>query len=170
MRECDMRVLAGRSMHGPGRQLCARQVRNARENLKRIIRLGKREQNTCRPLLVELVDHGTKNEVMENVSKLGRYDTRFKDIVVAHDMTLKEWQQCKAVVREVKRKEFEENAIGQPWDWIYRVRGLPGQMKTVKIKKRYQKDLNNKTSVTGNIINNSQIDRLSVIYTNADTF
>ena len=42
----------------------------------------------------------------------------------------KERQQCKTLVEQAKRKEETE-----PGNFIYRVRGLPGAMRIVKIQK-----------------------------------
>jgi len=45
-------------------------------------------------------------------------------------MTVKEREQCKSLVEEAKKKQSEETG-----NFIYRVRGLPGQMKIVKFRK-----------------------------------
>ena len=56
---------------------------------------------------------------------------KFKNVIIAHDMTKKEREQCKVLVENAKFKT--ENAAGE---WIYRVRGPPGRMKIVQFRTR----------------------------------
>jgi len=69
---------------------------------------------------------------MESLFKLKSMEAKFKDIIIAHDMTKKERQECKALVEEAKLKN--QNEAG---DWVFRVPGPPGQMTVVKLRKRY---------------------------------
>lgn len=98
--------------------------------IQKTFRLGKitgYHQNRHRPILVQFVNKMTKNYLMNNLYYIRK--TSYKDVVISHDMTLKERDQCKQLVEEAKKKELEE----QSWEWIFRVRGLPGQMKVMKI-------------------------------------
>jgi hypothetical protein len=103
------------------------------KNINRVFRLGRKEQDRNRPLMVQLVDRSLKNEIMENLKKLRTGSDKFRDIVIAHDMTKAERLECKILVDQAKQQEADETSDL----WIYRVRGLPGQMKIIKIKKRY---------------------------------
>ena len=69
------------------------------DDLVNVFRLGKRpepgESTGARPLMVQLVSYNLKNIIMESVYKLKNSEERFKTIVVAHDMTKLEREQCK---------------------------------------------------------------------------
>jgi len=51
---------------------------------------------------------------MENFYKLKSLQEKFKDVVIAHCMTQKERDQCKALVAEAKLKTEQEAG-----EWIY---------------------------------------------------
>jgi len=72
-----------------------------------------------------------KNLLIENLYKLKHLEAKFKNIIIGHDMTQKERQECKEMVQEAKLKT-ENDSSG---DFIYRVRGYPGSMKIVQIRK-----------------------------------
>jgi ribonuclease HII/ribosomal protein L37AE/L43A len=98
-----------------------------------IFRIGKSNQNSNipRPLLVQFNDKGVKNEVMQSLSKLRNSDTKFKSLSVTHDLTKAEREECKTLVEEAKKKQSEESG-----EFLYRVRGNPGQLKIIKIRKQ----------------------------------
>jgi len=98
------------------------------ENIKKVFRLGRKNQDRPRPILVELTNRHIKNLVMESLFKLRSMQARFQGIGVAHDMTKKEREECKKLVLEAKAKSTGE--------WIYLVRGAPGQMKIIQVRRR----------------------------------
>ncbi|MFI5407564.1 MAG: hypothetical protein ACHQ1D_13760, partial [Nitrososphaerales archaeon] len=100
------------------------------EDIKTIFRLGKRGDN-CRPLLVQFRERGIKNRIMESLFKLKASDDKFKNISVTHDLTKQERLTCKTLVEEAKKKQLSETG-----EFIWRVRGLPGQMKIIRIQKK----------------------------------
>jgi chemotaxis regulatin CheY-phosphate phosphatase CheZ len=102
-------------------------------NIKQLYRLGKKIEGKRRPLLVEFEDGQTKNLVMEHAGRLAVAAEKFAGVVISHDMTKNERLQCKQLVAEAKKQQTEDGS----GEWIYKVRGLPGQMKIIKIKKRY---------------------------------
>ena len=102
-------------------------------NIKKIHRLGKWQEGCKRPLMVEFEDGRTKNLVMEFAGRLANAPERFKGVVITHDMTQKERLQCKNLVEEAKKQQMED----QSGEWQYKVRGQPGQMKIVRMRKRY---------------------------------
>ena len=67
---------------------------------------------------------------MECLYKLKDADNKFKNISVTHDLTESERNECKLLVAEAKQKQSEESG-----EFIWRVRGLPGQLKLIKFKK-----------------------------------
>lgn len=68
---------------------------------------------------------------METTYKLRSVD-KFKGIVISHDMTKSERDQCKQLVAEAKTKESQDES----GEFIFRVRGPPGNMKIVRLRKR----------------------------------
>jgi len=70
---------------------------------------------------------------MESLYKMKSLADRFKNVIIAHDMTKKEREQCKVLVENAKYRT--ENEAGE---WIYSVRGPPGRMKIVQIRKNRQ--------------------------------
>ena len=98
-----------------------------------VLRLGRPGQ-APRPLLVQLVSYTTKNRIMQNLGKLRDADSKYKSVVIAHDMTVQERIDCKRLVEEAKDMANEDTS----GEYLYRVRGLPGQMTIVKIRKRNQ--------------------------------
>jgi len=101
-----------------------------REDIRRVQRLGKRNDNSPRPVLVQFGSKHIKNLVMESLYKIRSMDTRFRNIIVAHDLTKKQREECKALVEEAKAKTEQESG-----EYIYRVRGAPGLMRMVKVRK-----------------------------------
>ena len=67
---------------------------------------------------------------MESLGKLRLLEAKFQNVIVAYDMTVKDRLECKALVRQAK--EITEQESG---DFVYRVRGHPGQMSIKKIRK-----------------------------------
>ena len=115
------------------------QVGISEEDLVQVFRLGKVESNETdtarpRPLMVQFAGYTQKNLVMESLYKLKHAETQFKKIVIAHDMTQTEREECRKLVADAKAQEAKDNS----GEYIYRVRGLPGKMKVVKIKMRQQ--------------------------------
>jgi len=115
----------------------------AGEDVARCFRLGRGSVSTAsgapvvsassvaRPMLVEFNSRWAKNVLMESLFKLKSLDAKFKDTVVAHDMTKKERLECKALVEQAKTQTEQESG-----DFVYIVRGSPGRMKIMKVRKR----------------------------------
>jgi hypothetical protein len=99
--------------------------------IQKIFRMGKIGVSSSRPLLVQFVSKMTKNYLMESLYRLKK--SEFKHLVISHDMTLLEREQCRKMVQEAKNKQDADDS----GEWIYRVRGLPGLMKVVKWRKHY---------------------------------
>lgn len=99
------------------------------EELKRVVRLGK-PRDTDRPLLVEFASSTTKNSMMESLGKLREADEKYRSISVVHDMTNKEREELRNLVKEAKEKQEKEKS----GEWIFRVRGTPGSMRIVRLR------------------------------------
>jgi hypothetical protein len=99
------------------------------EDFVKVFRLGKRG-DSCRPLLIQFRERGTKNRVMETLFKLKTAEEKFKNISVTHDMTPLERIACKNLVAEAKSKQLTEQG-----EFKWRVRGLPGMLKLIRVHK-----------------------------------
>jgi len=101
-------------------------------DMKRFLRLGKSRDSaeSPRPVLVQFRDRVLKNMIMESLSKLK--DARYKQVIFAHDMTREEREECKRLVAEAKKKQSEDHS----GEFMYRVRGTPGNLRIDKIRKR----------------------------------
>jgi len=84
--------------------------------------------------MVQFAGYTQKNLVMESLYKLKHAKAQFKKIVIVHDMTQTEREECRKLVVDAKAQEAKVKS----GEYIYRVRGLPGKMKVVKIKTRQQ--------------------------------
>jgi len=103
------------------------------EDIKRMFRMGLRGEHV-RPLLIEFKTREVKNLVMESAGRLCGAPDKFKGISVTHDMTLAEREQCKQTVAEAKAK----TAADTSGEWKFLVRGPPGEMKVIRVRKRFQ--------------------------------
>jgi len=103
------------------------------EELKSVFRLGKWDASnpTNRPLLIQFREKSIKNRVMESLSKLKSASDKFKNLSITHDMTKNERSECKRLVEEAKKKESDDHQ----GEFIWRVRGLPGQLKLIRFRK-----------------------------------
>ena len=100
------------------------------DDIKRAIRLGAKG-STDRPMLVEYRSHIIKNQMLESLSLLKNADDRFKNISIAHDMTKSDRAQCKEMVRQASEKK----AADQSGEYKYLVKGMPGNMRVIKVRK-----------------------------------
>ena len=78
-----------------------------------VFRLWKRDYSNTnsRPLMVQLERYSLKNLMMESLFKLKSASQKFKDLVVAHDMTVKEREECKHLVEEAKQKAATDSSV-----------------------------------------------------------
>jgi len=84
-----------------------------------VFRLGRTDESNTnpRPLMVQLERYSLKNLIIESLFKLKSASQKFKGVVVAHDMTVKEWEECKHLVEEAKQKV----AMDTSQEYLYRV-------------------------------------------------
>ena len=69
---------------------------------------------------------------MESLYKLKNANAHFQQLSVTHDMTKNERSEIQKKVEEAKQKEREE----ETGEYIWRVRGAPGSLKVVRLRKR----------------------------------
>lgn len=108
------------------------------EDITKTFRLGRRTTTTStttpttRPLMIHMVSYTRKNLIMESLSKLRDAEQQYKKVVIVHDMTQAERDQCKQLVNDAKEMANADTS----GEYLYRVRGLPGQMRIVTIRIR----------------------------------
>ena len=105
------------------------------EDISKLVRLGRKSEDPSdrpRPVLITLSSKIAKNLVMASLFRLRYADCKFKNVVISHDMSRKDRDQCKLLSEEAKKlTEGDEKG-----EWLYRVTGLPGYMTIVPIRKR----------------------------------
>ena len=69
-----------------------------------------------------------KNQVMESLFKLKNAEALFNNVSITHDLSKEDREECKKLISEAKNREISG-------EFVWRVRGLPGQMKIVKLRK-----------------------------------
>jgi len=67
----------------------------------KVFRLGRRSER-ARSLLLQLAGYTNKNSIMESLYKLKHNESKFKKVIIVHDMTNLERQKCKRLVDEAK--------------------------------------------------------------------
>ena len=101
------------------------------EDIKKVLRLGRRNADgTERPILVQLRSGNVKNYIIESLYKIRSLEAIYQNIIVGHDMTKKQRDECRALVAEAKRKS-------DSGDFLYKVRGPPGNWRVVQIRIRH---------------------------------
>ena len=101
--------------------------------ISNIVRLGKRSDDITkpRPMKVMFDSEKSKKGFMCKLGNLANAQDNFKKISVSHDMTKEEREQNKKKVQEAKNLNREHPSE----EWVYRVRGLPGMKKVMRVKK-----------------------------------
>ena len=112
------------------RELCESVLDVGRIGTKQIIRLGKKSENSNRPLRITLANPADKNNIMANANMLKNADEKFRNISISYDYTKEEREKIKASVAAAK--ELTKN---DP-NFSYRVTGHPWNLYTRKIPKK----------------------------------
>ncbi|ESO11170.1 hypothetical protein HELRODRAFT_183483 [Helobdella robusta] len=97
----------------------------------KVTRLGKKDENKTRPLLIKLVDVAIKDSIMRNVYKLKSITNEFAHIGLSVDLTKEQRQEYKIFVNDAKIKESADKE-----GFLYRVRGTVGKWRIIKFPKR----------------------------------
>ena len=74
------------------------------DDIVQMYRLGRREENKVRPLLVKCKDEAIKMKIFSRVKDLKYAEARFRGISISHDLTPRQ-REC---VKEVRLKAIEE--------------------------------------------------------------
>jgi len=110
--------------------LHASQVGVDPEDIIKVPRLGKRntDSGSRRPILIQLGRH-VKKLITESLYKIKYLEAKFQGVIVSHDMTKKQREECKALGADAKGK----SELG---DWVYTLRSPPRHWKIIQIRKR----------------------------------
>ena len=106
--------------------------------------------------MVQCASYTTKNIVMESL--LRNAEQKFKGVAVAHDLTVKEREECKRMVAEAKVLASQDTS----GEYLYRVRGYPSfhrwKNETDENKQNQSKELGTSKNISEGI---------SIMHTNA---
>ena len=84
-------------------------------------------------ILSQKIEGVKKNMVVESVSKLKHADEKYSRIILTHDMATEDRDEYKRLVAEAKEKQKDEIS----GEFIFRVKGAPGNFRLLKIRRRY---------------------------------
>jgi len=105
------------------------------QDVAKTYRLGKKETDKTRPLLIKLKDMEKKLQVMKNLKKLKNAHECYKSISVAHDLTPLQRQHVKILLEQAKEQEAStSDGPSENERWI--VVGQNGKPRMKKIKVR----------------------------------
>ena len=79
--------------------------------------------------MVQLTRYNLKNLIMESLFKHKQSEQKFRQIVIAHDMTKAEREDCRKLVAQTRDMATDDTS----GEYIYRVRGPPGDMIVLKL-------------------------------------
>ena len=100
----------------------------------KIIRLGRRDPELTRSLLVTTPTVMDKRRIMASLYKLKNASEDFNNISVSNDLTKGERQERQNLVQEANCKQEEDGQNQRP----FRIRGPPGKMRIVWIEVKTQ--------------------------------
>ena len=81
--------------------------------------------------MIQFREREIKNLVLESLPKLRTAAIKFKNVSVCHDLTKNERNNTKSWSRRPESKQSDD----QSGDYIYRVKGQPGNMSVERLKK-----------------------------------
>ena len=100
-------------------------------DLVKVTRLGERNKDKIRPVLVQFADTAKKTEILANASKLKDAEKPYGNIGITHDMTKQEREQSKKL--QLEAKQLEADSEGK---WIFKVRGPPWNPRIIKFQNK----------------------------------
>ena len=74
-------------------------------DINRTVRLGKVVEDKDRPLLIMLKEEDKKRELFQNLNKIRDARTPFIKVIVTHDLTKKQKEELKYMVKQAREKE-----------------------------------------------------------------
>ncbi|ELU10063.1 hypothetical protein CAPTEDRAFT_193367 [Capitella teleta] len=111
-------------------------------DIEEVTRLGKKEEGRNRPLRIKVGDLEQKTKIMKNLKNLGNDKRPFSAVTVAHDLTIDQRHNQKALIAKANEKTESSLQNG----FVYIVINFPGPYwdpKIVKLKARQRPPLAN---------------------------
>jgi len=102
-----------------------------KDKIFKITRLGKKTENTVRPVLIKFDSTETKELIMQNVYKMTTISDNLRKVNVRYDLTKEQRDERKKLTESAR--DMEKNCNN---GFLYRVRGLPGRWRIVKFQKK----------------------------------
>ena len=101
-------------------------------NIIKLFRLGKRNMDTPRPLLLALSDEKKKWDIIKNLGKLKSAQEKYKNISVSHDLPPAKREEMKKKLAEEKEK-YQNNPEAENCKFL--VVGHYTKMRVIRIQK-----------------------------------
>ena len=98
-------------------------------SIKSFFRLGSKGDK-ARPIMVKFFERGDKNLIMENLNKLKNLNDKIRNVSISHDLNREQREERNKLVESAKKLQSEDKG-----EYLYRVKGLPGKMRVIKIKR-----------------------------------
>ena len=77
-------------------------------DVRRAVRLGKATENNERPLLIAMDEETKKREIFLNLNKIRDAERPFNKVVMTHDLTVRQRQELKELIKEANEKEQQD--------------------------------------------------------------
>ncbi len=106
-------------------------VNISKDEIMKVIRLGKKQENKPRPLLIQISTPEKKRMLFKNLRLLQEAPDKYRQVSVQHDLTEKQRKREKELREEAKKKEAETSG-----EAAFKVRGPPWARKVVKVEKQ----------------------------------
>ena len=90
-------------MVGLCRNICKIDITS--RDVRRAVRLGKAIENNERPLLIAMDEETKKQEIFLNLNKIRDADIPFNKVVMTHDLTVRQREELKELIKEANEKE-----------------------------------------------------------------
>ena len=110
------------------------------DKIEKMIRLGKKEDDKTRPLLIQFKELESKKELFRNLKELREAEEDLKRLSISHDLTPEERADDKellteAMTKEENEPEFKFRLRGPPWNrYIARTKKTEKEMEEYKAR------------------------------------
>ena len=106
--------------------------------INKIYRLGKKNAEVARPLLVKFESPEAKDHVMNNLNKLKSADPKYRAISIAHDLTPSQRESLRRAITDAKEKmlanQSNGNINGNSGNSKFRVVGPPHNLRVIAVR------------------------------------
>ena len=115
------------------KELCDDALKLNDLKIKEVTRLGKEaKSDKIRPVKVTFQNNFDKRKFMSKLSSLREAGEKFQNVSITHDLSDSEREAVKALLKEAEKKNGQE----QTKNFVWKVRGTPGNMRLMPLKAR----------------------------------